>query len=271
MNLETASFVKIDTLILIPTCPRNGSSATAGIFDGLGAFSGNTVGVTLANEKGQFENQSIHSMFQKEISVRGLAGNRETYLALAKSGGMPKINNLRAKLSFILEDQGYEGGPAFFKHANFMFHFREIERQFPDCIWVIPERDDEYVALSMGALGMFSTRKEALKVIAIYRKCLELIKKECTNVYVIDTDKMIKEKDYSVIRPAIEASGLVWSDEFIEDWIDPSMFKTDRTWEEIEKTKPWLNRRRRRNGRRRMQDVAPEQLKVNKKGSRNED
>jgi hypothetical protein len=234
MNLETIEIPKIDQMVFIPTCPRSGSSATAGIFSGLGAFSGHTIGATRANVKGQFENQAIHGLFRKEMTTRNMKASRETQLQLAKHKAMPEIEYLKAKLTLLLVDHGYTGGTAFFKHANFMFHFHEIERQMPDCIWVLPRRKAADVALSMGSIGMVKTEQAALHLVGLYDAALDMIEETCTNVHTIGTDAMIRDGDFSKIRPAIEAAGLVWDEKVVSTWLDPTMFKGARTWAEIE-------------------------------------
>lgn len=251
MKREIAKLVLIDKMVFIPTCPRSGSSATAGIIDGLGAFGGKIIGATRANTKGQFENQSIHRLFRSELSNADLRGSRETSLALARCGGMPTIKNLRAKLSIIMEDQGYEGGTAYFKHANFMFQFAEIERNFPDCIWILPKRDPEEIAMSMVSIGMFSDKAQARKQVKVYHDCYKLIEENCTNVFSIDTIQMVRDQDFSEIKAAVTAADLIWDEDVVSKWISPDLFIA-RDWDTIEKEKPWEDhpRRGRRRGRR---------------------
>jgi hypothetical protein len=218
----------IEKQVFIPTCPRSGSSALAGLLDALGAFGGVTNGVTKGNTKGQFENIKINRIFMSSIRSKTWAMNTRNMYDHMMSNRFSDIKNLRAKLSLVYDDHGYEGGVAYFKHAKFMFLFRDIERQIPESTWVIPMRNDKDVAESLVKARQHGTTSSALREINNYRSCQRLIEKECSDVHVIDMNAIIGRGDYSDVQKLIEHIGLEWNHDIVEDWIDSSLWHETR-------------------------------------------
>jgi len=223
-RMVTSEIEALDKMIFVGTCPRSGSSMICGVLERCGAFSGITNGATAANERGQYENGQMNAaLFGSAFEATGAGGNIRVLRTLQDAGALPRIDYIEARITMLMRNQGYTSGAAYFKGGNFLYFFDQIIDQMPDAPWVLPVRDKKEIRRSMRRVGMAQTDEERDLLIDAYRACYDLIEAKAKEVYLIDTNK-VKDGDFTQIKAAVEAMGMIWNQEEVEEWIDPELW-----------------------------------------------
>jgi len=131
--------------ILITGCARSGTSMTAGIIDHCGAFGGNTSGPNINNPKGMFENMAIRNKivkpFLSSIKADPLGQkplpDMDLLYKLKRKDGL----DLRDRVLSVLKEEGYRGGPWYYKGAKMCLMWPLWYLAFPYAKWIIVRRD----------------------------------------------------------------------------------------------------------------------------------
>ena len=133
-------------LLLITGAARSGTSLVAGMFDALGAYGGLTVGPSLENPAGFFENRAIREEIEKpELIRRGVDPLCQRDLPPI---GM-EIPGLRNDVLRTFRRQGWDGGsPIYYKSAKICHYWPTWTHAFPEATWVIVRRTRSEVIAS---------------------------------------------------------------------------------------------------------------------------
>ena len=218
MMIQFKDYNKLKQIVWIPTIPRSRSSMTAGILARCGAFSGN-IAYGFHNGKGLYENPIVlHSCWYDRIEA---CGGVKGLSKLEKLDAIPENKDFGNMFTALMNYQGYQKDETvIFKHAPFMFFHKEIMDQFPNSIWVIPNRNREDRINSM--LNLWNISKEEVEEIdTMYQNILDNI----TNLYEdkvfqVDTDKIVRERRFANIENIVhKIPGISWNQREVEKWI----------------------------------------------------
>lgn len=206
-----------DSPILITGVPRSRTSLVAGILDKCGAFGGETCGPTPHNKLGQFENVDIIRNITKDYLIN--AGyDKLGQKNLPESSELLIERNWRNKIHSILVKHGYDESYIWYhKDPKICLLWPIWENQFPQSTWLITKRKREEIIESCSKvtfLRNLKTRKEIETFVEEYFERLEEIKNNCSNVFEINTDKIVEE-DFSQIKEIIEKFDLSWDNKII--------------------------------------------------------
>ena len=211
----------IKQMIFVGTCPRSGSSLLAGCLDRCGAFGGKTLGRTKGNIKGQYENRAI-GITCFAPALESVRTNPRELLKLARRKRVPSIPNLKRDITYILNTQGYEGGPAYYKGGPFTFVYDEIYKHFPDAVWLLPKRTPACIHASM--IEIYEDRGDGFySEISSYHRMQDLIERRSSRAYTVDMERVVAG-DFGELKPLIEKIGLTWNEDAIREWVDPDLW-----------------------------------------------
>lgn len=219
----TLEIEDIEQMTFIATCPRSGSSATARALVACGAFVGTHRSKPL-NPLGFYENPAVNRIFHWACIQAGLPQNAMARRLLAESGELPEIPFLRERMALEFRMDGYKGGTALFKHAQYMFFHKQINKAFPDAVWVLPIRDEEEVLDSMMRSSMDITEAIGRQRIRQFMLGYDAIRRSGATVLEVHTGDLIVNGNTDEIEAVCRASGLTFDKEAVLNSIDKSLW-----------------------------------------------
>jgi hypothetical protein len=223
----------IERMLFIPTVPRSGSSALAGFFHASGAFFG--VGATPHeyNAKGIFEFMKIDTVFSSRL--QGIS-SAEIARMVAGEQPAPEIPFLYCRLAILMADAGYAGGLAGFKSVpRFAAFWRQINAEFPGCLWLLPRRNIEDTAKGMLRIGLVSTKSAAYQRALDWKEVLDALFANAPNCIEVDMDAVILRRNYGQLQLAAEAAGIAFDQALADQWFDDSLYRLDlMEWRDID-------------------------------------
>lgn len=217
--------------ILITGCARSGTSLTAGVIHICGAFGGDMYGPNKHNQKGMFENreirQDIVKPYLRKIGVdpmgqRPLPNNRQIF----------EINTVQAeqwrkRIQGVMKNNGYTDGQWFYKGAKICLIWRMWHLAFPEAKHVIVRRESNDIAASCmrtAFMRAYSDKRGWLKWVAKHEKRFDEMKQAGLDVVEFWPSKAI-DGDFGYVREFVEGLGLVYDDETVKAFIDPTLYR----------------------------------------------
>jgi hypothetical protein len=223
---KTIEINEIDQMVFVATCPRSGSSMDCGILERCGAFGGNTIGSTPANQRGIYENRHLNSIALNPILSKIGINSPRGLLTLSKAGGFDGelMAEFGDNLTYGFNSQGYESGVAYFKNGIYTFMFDGIDKHFPNAVWILPKRKIDNVMKSTRKLREGATDEAIMADIKDYHTMYDHIVEVCgERAHVLDNDK-VAAGDFTHIKSIVESLGLEWDQEAVDDWIDDTLW-----------------------------------------------
>lgn len=218
----------IERLGLIATCPRSGSSLLSRCFEASGGFFGTTTEGKMLNPLGFWENQDVNRIFQHAILKSGMDKGAVNFVKSMKANSMPQIELLKERMNLAFTLDGYKSGTAMFKHSRYMFFFDQIDKAFPDAVWILPIRPIKDITDSMmrgnNQITAASAKARAMAFLEGYAH----ISANAKYVSTIDTEKLVKEKDTSEFEETCNLLNLSFSRDKVLGCIDESLWKRSR-------------------------------------------
>ena len=236
------SVEKMPDPILITGCARSGTSMVAGAIHLCGAFGGIMAGPNKHNAKGMFENTVIREQIVKPY-LRELGVDPMCQYPLPDINNLPIPADWADRVKRVMVEQGYKGGPWFYKGAKMCLMWKVWHYAFPNAKWIIVRRrtgDIVNSCLRTGFMRAFK-REEFRKAVGARteqegwiwwvrqheQRFVEMIT-EGLNVKVVWAHRMVYG-DYRQMMETVEWLGLKWNSEVL-NFIDPKLWKA-RKWE----------------------------------------
>lgn len=223
--------MKMNEPILITGCARSGTSITAGVIHYCGAFGGKLTGATRYNKKGQFENNCIRDSVIKPYLVRN---------GWDRLGQNPIPENIdeviieshfRKRITSIFKNEGYKGGPWFYKGAKMCIVWTQWHNAFPNAKWIIVRRKDKEIINSCLKTGFMKAYRDSegwQKWIDTHKRRFDEMIESGLDVKEVWPSKIIKG-DFEEIKGVIDYVGLEWNEDIIKNFIEP------RLWHKVKK------------------------------------
>jgi len=211
--------------ILITGCARSGTSIVGGIVHFCGAWGGIMTGPTPHNKKGQFENQAIRNeLTKKSLSKAGFDPLGQKPLPNPATW---KIDPLwRQKVFTVIRNQGYRGGPWFYKGAKMCLVWTQWADAFPNAKWIIVRRDPARIISScLRTRFMRAYNDEAgwQKWVNVHLKRFQEMKDAGLNLVEVWPNKIIAG-NYGEIKRVVSHLGLEWNREVVHNFVTPSLW-----------------------------------------------
>ena len=226
--------------ILITGAARSGTSLVAGSVKLCGAFGGILAGPSKYNALGMYENFRIRNTITKPY-LRGLGLDALGQYPLPVVDGLPIPTDWRYRIEQVMREEGYPGGPWFYKGAKMCLFWPVWNYAFPRAKWVIVRRRTGDIVSSccktpfmqafrhrsfQRAVGAQDERGGWIWWVRQHEaRFVEMIQAGL-NAKVIWPERMISG-DYSQIMETIEWLGLKWNSEVL-NFIDPKLWKARR-------------------------------------------
>lgn len=208
--------------IIITGVPRSRTSLTTAIFGFCGLQLGEISGGNSNNKKGQFENRAIIDKVEKAF-LKKLGYDPMGQYPIPDIKNMPIDKKRKQVVVSILKKQGIDFSKKWgFKDSKSILSFYSWLNAFPNSKWIIVTRKKEDIARSCELTPFMRKRKDWLNFVDEYRFRFELLKKEHKYVYEINTDEIVSF-ELNNIEKVIKSVGLVWNEEKIRDFIDPTL------------------------------------------------
>ena len=223
--------------ILITGAARSGTSTIAGSIALCGAFGGVTVGPNRHNKKGMWENYRIREAITKPY-LRSLGVDPLGQYPLPDVATLPIPNDWRARVEQVIREEGYSGGPWFYKGAKSCLFWPVWVHAFPRAKWIIVRRRSGDIAnscMNTGFMRAFRDRKFQRAVGAATerdgwlwwireheKRFVEMIQ-EGLNVKVVWPERMV-DGDYGQLYETVEWLGLKWNSEVL-NFVDPKLWR----------------------------------------------
>lgn len=224
--------MQINPPILITGAARSGTSMTAGIIQICGAFGGETSGPNVYNRKGMFENtfirQNIVKPYLKSIGCDAMGQDPLPNPRQVFDVDTIDADGWKKMIEMTMIDQGYTGGPWYYKGAKMCLTWYLWHLAFPQAKWIIVRRDKDAIidsCLRTGFMRAYKGRKGWDQWVQVHESRFNqmrvaLAKDSIREVWPV---KMI-QGDMSEIKKAIEWLGLTWKQGEIESFVDPSLY-----------------------------------------------
>lgn len=214
----------MDKPILVTGCARSGTSLVAGIIDKCGAFGGETTPPLPHNPKGQFENDTLRGLLKEWISLQGY--DKMGQKPLPVTNKLESWPVFKSHIEYVFKEQGYEGGPWYYKEAKLCLVWPMLHKNFPNAKWVFVRRPCESIVKSCLKTSFMRKRnswKEWVEWVSHHLKCLDEMKGAGLDVTEIWSNKIVKG-DFSEIKPFINRSGLKWDEDIVKDFVEPKYY-----------------------------------------------
>lgn len=223
---------------LVTGCARSGTSMVAGVINLCGAWGGKMSGPNRHNEKGMFENSTIRDSITKPY-LREIGVDPLGQFPLPDTGKILIPANWRVKILQVLHDQGYPGGPWFYKGAKMCLMWPVWHFAFPTSKWVIVRRKTADIVNSCERTGFMRAFNRSFAQRAVGAKTSaegwlwwvhqhedrfrEMIAAGL-NVRIVWPERMV-DGDYEQLQETIEWLGLPWNEEGAKAFIEPKLWK----------------------------------------------
>jgi hypothetical protein len=231
---------KLPDPIIITGCARSGTSMVAGAIALCGAFGGVTVGSNKYNAKGMYENARIRESITKPY-LRNLGVDPLGQYPLPDITSLPIPSDWRAMVEQVIRDEGYPGGPWYYKGAKCTLFWPVWNYAFPNAKWIIVRRRSGDIAnscINTGFMRAFRDRKFQ-RIVGVtterdgwlwwvnqhldrFREMMD----HGLNIKIVWPERMV-DGDYSQLMEMIEWLGLKWDSKVLE-FVDPKLWKARR-------------------------------------------
>jgi hypothetical protein len=217
--------------ILITGCARSGTSLTAGIINICGGFGGVMCGPTIANKRGQFENNEIRSQVTKpylrnigcdEMGQKPLPSTHQVFNVTEE-----QVEHRRERVLEIMRNQGLrESHTWFIKEAKACLTWYLWSLAFPGAKWVIVRRDPDDIARSCMQTVFMRAYRDVLgwlRWVEQHEKRFAQMKTAQLSIKEIWPAKIIAG-DLSEIKDVVQWLGLEWNDNLVKAFVSPELW-----------------------------------------------
>ena len=211
--------------ILITGCARSGTSIIGAIVHYHGAFGGKMTGPTRYNPKGQFENDVIRNKLVKPL-LRKNGYDPLGQHPLPNITKMPVEANWKRRVLAVMDEQGYKGGPWFYKGAKMCLFWTQWADAFPEAHWIIVRREEDGIVhscLKTGFMRAYRKPEGWRNWIREHKKRFNEMAIAGLNMIEVWPSKIVNG-DYSEIKTVIEHVGLQWDENVVKDFIEPKLW-----------------------------------------------
>jgi hypothetical protein len=210
--------------ILITGVPRSMTSATAGVINICGAFGGEMSGPNKNNQKGMYENAKIRNTVVKPY-LKQLGVDPKGQYPLPDINTLPIPNDWRKRVEDVFLEQGYKGGPWFYKGAKMALMWPAWHYAFPNATWIIVRRKDEDIinsCMKTGFMNAFNTREDWQWYVYYHKERFVEMVMNGLNVRQVWPSKMVYG-DYQEMQETIQWLGLRWKPDKVYNFISPKL------------------------------------------------
>jgi hypothetical protein len=211
--------------ILITGCARSGTSLTAGLIQLCGAWGGRLIPGASYNPKGMFENTRIrNTVIKPYLADLGVDPLGQDPLPLIDR--LQPYPELRNKIIDILEKEGYESGPWYYKGAKLCLIWPIINEAFPQARWIVCRRPDKHIVAScMKATFMKGRRNPAAwhGWVHIHKNRFNEMQAAGLDMKFIDTPKLVAG-DLTEFEDIAMWLNLEYSEDKVREFIDPALW-----------------------------------------------
>lgn len=230
-NHATLPGEKMKQPIIITGCARSGTSLTAGIISICGAWGGQTCGPTIANKRGQFENNDIRSKVTKPYleSIGCDPMGQKPLPSTQQVFNITEEQSLfrRDKVLQIMMSQGLaENTIWYIKEAKACLTWLLWHRAFPDAKWVIVRRDKNEIARSCLQTHFMRAFRDAvgwLRWVEVHEKRFEQMKTAGLQAMEVWPNKIIAG-DLSEVQDVVAWLGLAWQENLVNSFVAPDLW-----------------------------------------------
>lgn len=221
--------LKMPPPIIITGCARSGTSLTAGILHRCGAFGGIMTGATAANQKGQFENLEIRQNLVKPY-LRSLGADPLGQKPLPDPGrcwGDAARLDWRRKIEGVMHQQGYKGGPWFYKGAKCCLVWPLWHEAFPEARWILVRRRDEEIVnscLRTSFMRAYRDREGWQEWVDHHKARFEEIKEACSSNVMEVWPYLAVKGELAQVEAMIEWLGLQWEEKRVREFVSPELW-----------------------------------------------
>lgn len=215
--------------ILITGAARSGTSMVAGIVHMCGAKGGVLSGPNVNNRKGMFENVIVRDHIVKGYLTRmGLDPLCQD--PLPNVNNLEDYPNLRRDVICVLQSEGVDiNQPWFYKGAKMCLVWPTWHQAFPDARWLIVRRSTSGIigsCMRTSFMRAFEDREGWEGWVAEYIRRFEEMEVSSLDTTFVQSEDIING-DFSTIRLFVEACGLVWDKQGVEEFVSPELFKSE--------------------------------------------
>ena len=160
--------VRLPDPILVTGCARSGTSLVAGAVNLCGAFGGIMRGPNKNNPRGMYENSRIVNAITKPY-LRSLDLDPLGQYPLPDVNNLPIPTDWRRRVEQVIQEEGYPGGPWFYKGAKMCLFHPVWSYAFPRAKWVIVRRRISDIVTSCEKTGFMQAfrRHEIQKAVGL--------------------------------------------------------------------------------------------------------
>ena len=212
--------------ILITGAARSGTSMVAGIIDMCGAWGGDVCGPTPANRKGQFENRRIvQTIIKPYLAMQGFDPMGQA--PLPNIDRLLPFDNLRQRIEGVMREDGYAGGPWYWKGAKACLLWPVLHAAFPDAKWVIVRREPADIVRSCMRTGFMhrrSTSESWMQWVCHHEKMF--VRMQLAGLQIREVwPRRLFIGDFVEMRNMVQwLGGLKWDMQAILDFVEPSLW-----------------------------------------------
>jgi len=218
--------------ILITGCARSGTSMVAGIVSICGAFGGDVTGKTRYNKKGQFENIYIRNSIVKPyltgIECDPLGQNPLPEIEPMKHLPLSFVIDWKKRVERTFREQGYKGGPWFYKGAKMCMMWPIWHYAFPKAKWIIVRRKDKEIINSCLKTGFMKAYKNTTgwqKWVDQHKVHFVEMRYAGLDVIEIWPQEMVNG-DFTSIKRLIRIFKLNWKEKDVLEFITPALWSS---------------------------------------------
>jgi hypothetical protein len=137
------------------------------------------------------------------------------------------FDNLRQKIETTMKDDGYPGGPWYFKGAKMCLLWPVFHKAFPKAKWVIVRRSDMGIVhscLRTGFMKGYTTETGWLTWVLAHRLRFEEMKNAGLDVKEVWPSRMFDDKYLVEIKKLVNWLGLEWKHKEVSEFISPALW-----------------------------------------------
>lgn len=208
--------------IIVTGVPRSRTSMTCGTLHALGAFGGDMRGPTPNNQRGMFENKRVVAMVKDYLRSMNCDPNAQH--PLPSMDELKPWTNVRSQIQRAMIEDGYNGGPWFFKTVKGCHLWPVLHEAFPEAKWIIVRRDREGLINSLlrtSFMRAYQDREGWSHYIDQHEARFAEILDTC-DARELHSDRVIAG-DFEHFRKVIEGVGLKWNERAVRDFVDPQL------------------------------------------------
>jgi hypothetical protein len=187
-------------------------------------------GKTQWNRKGQFENHAIREDLVKPF-LRSMGADPMGQKPLPDiieciGKATQTAPTFRRFIQGVMDEQGYTGGPWFYKGAKMAIVWPIWHEAFPDAKWIIVRRHPNDIAASClrtAFMRAYKTEAGWLSWVAEHERRFFEMHAAGLKAREIWSQKII-EGNLDWIKGAVEWAGLKWNEEAVRAFVDPGLW-----------------------------------------------